>query len=195
MVKGRAPRHRGVLMGRVVDVVETMPLSSNGGSARDCAAETGRRRGVRCGGLAQSGEPEEGGRVYEVIRQWTRSNCGSPMERSDSIASGRAIWSGGRTIPMCSGRAAVHGSDSAGQPADGAGTCDGARGRAADYGMEVGEPEPCAVSSAAALGASAKARPIAARITARAVRPAGKHAYELGEVSSISRFSVRPVSC
>jgi len=69
VVKGRAPRHRGVLIGRVVDVAndavvldmaeadEIAPLKQGDGVVFDAAD------------WRSPGEPEEGGRVYEVVRQ------------------------------------------------------------------------------------------------------------------------------
>ncbi len=69
VVKGRAPRHRGVLMGRVTDVTndalviemeeadEIAPLKPGAGVVFDAAD------------WRSPGEPEEGGRVYEVLRQ------------------------------------------------------------------------------------------------------------------------------
>ena len=55
VVQGRAPRHRGVRMGRVVAVEFDRVVISAGGCGGDFSAEARRRRGFRCGGLAQSG--------------------------------------------------------------------------------------------------------------------------------------------
>ena len=101
-MKGRAPRHRGVLMGRVVEVEadcvvvemadahEIAPLKEGDGVVFDAAD------------WRSPGEPEEGGRVYQATAR-TGWKVGTAIRQwRDSVRSypGRAIWSGERTIPM-----------------------------------------------------------------------------------------------
>ena len=54
VVNGRAPRHRGVLMGRVSRVSDEGVVIEPGRSAHNRPAQARRRRGLRCGRLAQS---------------------------------------------------------------------------------------------------------------------------------------------
>ena len=54
VVQGRAPRHRGVRVGRVTRVSPRRCRGESGIRSRHPAAEARRRRGLRCGRLAQS---------------------------------------------------------------------------------------------------------------------------------------------
>jgi U32 family peptidase len=95
VVKGRAPRHRGVLMGRVVDVGddavalemeeadEIAPLKPGDGIVFDAAD------------WRSPGEPEEGGRVYEVVRQLdgrVELRFGNRAIRFDRVRVGDLVW-------------------------------------------------------------------------------------------------------
>ncbi len=100
VVEGRAPRHRGVLMGRVAEVEsdgvvievseahEIAPLKEGDGLVFDAAD------------WRSPGEPEEGGRVYEATRpdDGNTAGFGSPIAPFASTASGQAIWSGAAAI-------------------------------------------------------------------------------------------------
>jgi U32 family peptidase len=95
VVKGRAPRHRGVLMGRVVDVAndavviemaeadEIAPLKQGDGVVFDAAD------------WRSPGEPEEGGRVYEVVRQLDgrlELRFGNRAIQFDRVRAGDLVW-------------------------------------------------------------------------------------------------------
>jgi putative protease len=95
VVKGRAPRHRGVLMGRVVQIAndavvlemeeadEIAPLKPGDGVVFDAAD------------WRSPGEPEEGGRVYEVVRQLdgrVELKFGNRAIQFDRIRIGDLIW-------------------------------------------------------------------------------------------------------
>jgi putative protease len=95
VVKGRAPRHRGVLMGRVVEVgadcvsVETAeaheiaPLKEGDGLVFDAAD------------WRSPGEPEEGGRVYQVtpgLDGVLELRFGNRAIRFDRVRVGDLVW-------------------------------------------------------------------------------------------------------
>ncbi|HEX4274087.1 MAG TPA: U32 family peptidase [Bryobacteraceae bacterium] len=94
VVQGRAPRHRGVLMGRVVETcvdsvqVELLeadtiaPLKEGDGLVFDAAD------------WRSPGEDEEGGRVYEVTRRGRRVELrfGNRAVRFERIRAGDLVW-------------------------------------------------------------------------------------------------------
>ena len=95
VVRGRAPRHRGVLMGRVVHVKadsvsiapeaadQVAPLRQGDGLVFDAAD------------WRSPGEPEEGGRVYEVVRGGDGKIellFGNGAVRFDRIRAGDLVW-------------------------------------------------------------------------------------------------------
>src|SRR5579863_826183 len=94
-VKGRAPRHRGVLMGRVVQVGvdgvvaelaeadEIAPLKQGDGVVFDAAD------------WRSPGEPEEGGRLYEVLRRLdgrVELRFANRAIKFDRIRAGDLLW-------------------------------------------------------------------------------------------------------
>ena len=90
--KGRAPRHRGVLMGRVREVTEDGVVHRARRGAPRRAAEARRRRGLRCGRLAQSGGT---GRRRPHLRDRARwRTCASATARSHAgrIRRGDLVW-------------------------------------------------------------------------------------------------------
>ncbi len=95
VVRGRAPRHRGVLMGRVVGVEpdavvlkpeaadQITPLREGDGLVFDAAD------------WRSPGEPEEGGRIYEVTRRRDGNvelRFGNHAVRFDRIRAGDLVW-------------------------------------------------------------------------------------------------------
>jgi putative protease len=95
VVKGRAPRHRGVLMGSVVAVNtdgvvvemteadEIAPLKQGDGVMFDAAD------------WRSPGEPEEGGRVYEAIRRLdghVELRFGNRAIKFDRVRAGDSVW-------------------------------------------------------------------------------------------------------
>jgi putative protease len=95
VVKGRAPRHRGVLMGRVVDVGadcvsvemgeahEIAPLKEGDGMVFDAAD------------WRSPGEPEEGGRVYQAVPGLDGKlelRFANRAIRFDRIRAGDLVW-------------------------------------------------------------------------------------------------------
>ena len=103
VVKGRAPRHRGVLIGRVAEVEidgvvvemseadEIAPLKQGDGVVFDAAD------------WRSPGEPEEGGRVYETVRRLDGHVDSAIRQSRDKVrsdTSGSEICSGERTTPM-----------------------------------------------------------------------------------------------
>ena len=95
VVRGRAPRHRGVLMGRVVRVEadsvsiapeaadQVAPLRQGDGLVFDAAD------------WRSPGEPEEGGRVYEIVRAGDGKIellFGNGTVRFDRIRAGDLVW-------------------------------------------------------------------------------------------------------
>ena len=98
VVRGRAPRHRGVLMGRVTRVRSRRHHAGARRSRRPGAAQTGRWRGVRCRRLAQPrrarrGRPRLRGGAPRTARVELRFGNGA-LTRPAFAA---ATWSGART--------------------------------------------------------------------------------------------------
>ena len=96
---GRAPRHRGVLMGACARGDRGGRLDRAFRGARHCAAQAGRRRGVRCGRLAQSGGARRRRahlRDRSGAANWRFGNGVDPWRAHPAAA----IWSGARTIPI-----------------------------------------------------------------------------------------------
>ena len=139
VVHGRAPRHRGVEMGRVVQVapdrveIETSeahgiaPLKAGDGVVFDAAD------------WRSPGEPEEGGRVYEALPALDGTlalKFGNGAIQFDRIRAGDRVW---RTRGSGAGevRQAVSGSRVASGPPGRAGACEG-RGRIATCRRVVG---------------------------------------------------------
>ena len=95
VVNGRAPRHRGVRVGRVtrvetdgVLVNNAVPVKPGDGIVFDAAD------------WRSPQEPEEGGRIYEVFARGTHRSFVSHVTRSASIAFARATLCGALTIPI-----------------------------------------------------------------------------------------------
>ncbi|HBY58540.1 MAG TPA: protease, partial [Solibacterales bacterium] len=69
VVHGRAPRHRGVLMGRVVKVLAGGLLLETTGAHRIAPLKPGDGVVLDAAGWRSPEEPEEGGRIYEVAAE------------------------------------------------------------------------------------------------------------------------------
>jgi U32 family peptidase len=181
VVKGRAPRHRGVLMGRVVDVgadgvvVEMeeadaiAPLKPGDGVVFDAAD------------WRSPGEPEEGGRVYEAVRgldgrmelrfanraiRFERIRVGDLVWRTSDpdVAQAARVFTEA-TAPVSRQTVRVHVTAREGQPLS------------AEWsvgGVSV------VVNSSAALGA-AQTRPISLDLIQEQFGRLGGTAYKLGE--------------
>ena len=68
VVKGRAPRHRGVLMGRVIEVGADGVVVEMGEADEIAPLKPGDGVVFDAADWRSPGEPEEGGRVYEAVR-------------------------------------------------------------------------------------------------------------------------------
>ena len=82
-------------MGRVVRVTDGGVLVEPAEAHRDRAAEARRRRGVRCGRLAQSArKPEEGGRMFQVQAREGKLELrfGNGAIHADRIRRGDLVW-------------------------------------------------------------------------------------------------------
>ncbi len=113
VVRGRAPRHRGVLMGRGVAGVAPTACSSSPTDAHDIAPlKPGDGVVFDAADWRSPEEPEEGGRVYQVAPTPRRPgwSCASATARSTSSASGRATCSGARTTRTSTRPRGLHGS-------------------------------------------------------------------------------------
>jgi U32 family peptidase len=182
VVKGRAPRHRGVLMGRVVDVAndavvlemaeadEIAPLKKGDGVVFDAAD------------WRSPGEPEEGGRVYEVVRQLdgrVELRFGNRAIKFDRVRIGDLVWRTSdpdvsqaarpftdATAPVSRQTVRVHVTAREGQPLS-------AEWQLGDLTVQVRSP--------AALGA-AQNRPISLELIQDQFSRLGGTAYKLGEV-------------
>ena len=132
VVQGRAPRHRGVLMGRVTRVTDDGVVIEPSEAHRVAPLKPGDGVVFDAADWRSPEEPEEGGRIFEVQPRDGKSNCASATA---SIASGRIrrgdlVW---RTHdPDLDKAARVYTrSHRAGPQAAGQRARDGARGRAA----------------------------------------------------------------
>jgi putative protease len=95
VVNGRAPRHRGVLMGRVVEVRPDAVAIAPAEAHRVLPLKPGDGVVFDAADWRSPGEPEEGGRVYEVVGRRDRSlelRFGNGSVRFDRIRAGDLVW-------------------------------------------------------------------------------------------------------
>ena len=100
VVEGRAPRHRGVLMGRVARAAGSAVLVEASSRASACAAEARRRGGLRrrpTGAAPRSPKRADASTKCRPAAACWR--CGSPTARWISRASVPATCCGARTTP------------------------------------------------------------------------------------------------
>ncbi len=179
VVKGRAPRHRGVLMGRVAEVgadcvvVETTdaheiaPLKEGDGLVFDAAD------------WRSPGEPEEGGRVYEATPLHDGNlqlRFANGAIRFDRIRPGDLVWRSSDPEVTQAARPFTEASRTgaaAACPGAGRGACRIAAGGGVVAGSNAGRERYGQVGKSARDGAESGDF---ARIGARTVWPAGEHA-------------------
>ncbi len=96
VVNGRAPRHRGVLMGRVVRVESDCVVVAPEGAATEFAPlKEGDGLVFDAADWRSPGEPEEGGRVYETLwtgRETVELRFANRAVRFDRIRPGDLVW-------------------------------------------------------------------------------------------------------
>jgi putative protease len=95
VVSGRAPRHRGVLMGRVTAVAEDSIAVETAEADRVAPLKPGDGVVFDAADWRSPGEPEEGGRVYEAMRSLDGTvelRFGNRALRFDRIRPGDLIW-------------------------------------------------------------------------------------------------------
>jgi len=186
VVKGRAPRHRGVLMGRVVEIGvdavvvgtaeadEIAPLKQGDGLVFDAAD------------WRSPGEPEEGGRVYETVRRLdghVELRFANRAIRFDRVRVGDLVWRTNdpdvthaarpfteATAPVRRQAVRVHVTAREGSPLT------------AEWSLDSRPEISVLVKSAAVLGA-AKNRAISLEVMREQLGRLGGTAYTLGVVS------------
>ncbi|HWE50039.1 MAG TPA: DUF3656 domain-containing protein [Bryobacteraceae bacterium] len=96
VVNGRAPRHRGVLMGRVVRVEpDCVIVAPTGEAARIAPLKEGDGLVFDAADWRSPGEPEEGGRVYEIAPSGKGNltlRFANRAVRFDGIRAGDLVW-------------------------------------------------------------------------------------------------------
>lgn len=96
VVKGRSPRHRGVLIGRVTRVLDAGVVIETIGDAHGISAlREGDGLVFDAADWRSPSEPEEGGRVYEVIsgsRKTLELRFGNRAVRLDRIRPSDLVW-------------------------------------------------------------------------------------------------------
>jgi putative protease len=94
VVRGRAPRHRGVLMGRVISVGEGSVRMTPDPANRISPLKPGDGVVFDAADWRSPGEPEEGGRVYEVTARGRELEItfGNGAIRFDRIRTGDLLW-------------------------------------------------------------------------------------------------------
>jgi putative protease len=95
VVKGRAPRHRGVLMGRVVQVLDGSVLIETTEAHDVCPLKPGDGVVFDAADWRSPGEDEEGGRVYELkprLDGRVELTFGNRAVRFERIRSGDLVW-------------------------------------------------------------------------------------------------------
>ncbi|MEP6715829.1 MAG: U32 family peptidase [Terriglobia bacterium] len=93
VVKGRSPRHRGVLMGRVVRVEEGMVVVKPSASHEIAPLKAGDGVVFDAADWRSPGEPEEGGRIYGVTpRGNLEVTFGNGQIHYDRIRPGDLVW-------------------------------------------------------------------------------------------------------
>ncbi len=95
VVKGRAPRHRGVLMGRVVEVGADGVVAEMGEADEIAPLKPGDGVVFDAADWRSPGEPEEGGRVYEAVRGLdgrVELRFGNRAVRFDRVRVGDLVW-------------------------------------------------------------------------------------------------------
>jgi U32 family peptidase len=95
VVKGRAPRHRGVLMGRVAQVDADCVVIETGEAHEIAPLKEGDGLVFDAADWRSPGEPEEGGRVYEVTRLRDgklKLGFANRAIRFDRIRPGDQVW-------------------------------------------------------------------------------------------------------
>ncbi len=90
VVEGRAPRHRGVLMGRVLKVTEGGVLIEPSEAQRIAPLKPGDGVVFDAADWRSPEEPEEGGRIFEIEHGELR--FGNGMLNSSRIARGDLVW-------------------------------------------------------------------------------------------------------
>src|SRR4051794_19061972 len=90
VVNGRAPRHRGVWMGRVLRVTSGGVRIEPSGAARVAPLKPGDGVVFDAADWRSPEEPEEGGRIYEIERDELR--FGNGALNSARIAPGDLVW-------------------------------------------------------------------------------------------------------
>lgn len=99
VVRGRAPRHRGVLMARVTGVESDGVVIESAGSAHEIAPlKAGDGVVFDAADWRSPEEPEEGGRIYEVSGPEIR--FGNRTIRFDRIRPGDLVWRTDRPEPL-----------------------------------------------------------------------------------------------
>lgn len=94
VVKGRAPRHRGVLMGRVARVDSESVAVELSGADSVSPLKTGDGLVFDAADWRSPGEDEEGGRIYEIARHAGQAvlRFGNRAVRFDRIRAGDLVW-------------------------------------------------------------------------------------------------------
>src|ERR1035437_4623433 len=90
VVEGRAPRHRGVLMGRVVKVTDAGVLTEPSEAHRVAPLKPGDGVVFDAADWRSPEEPEEGGRIFEIENGELR--FGNGVIHGDRIRRGDLIW-------------------------------------------------------------------------------------------------------
>ena len=91
VVRGRAPRHRGVLMGTVTRVTKEAVLIDASEAARISPLKPGDGVVFDAAGWRSPEEPEEGGRIFEVVGQ-RELRFGNGVLNSERIRAGDLVW-------------------------------------------------------------------------------------------------------
>jgi len=94
VVKGRAPRHRGLLMGRVVRASETGVMVEPAEANATAPLKPGDGVVFDAADWRSPEEPDEGGRVFEVVRQSGRLELrfGNGVVKAGRIRPGDLVW-------------------------------------------------------------------------------------------------------
>ena len=193
VVNGRAPRHRGVLMGRVARVDADRVVIEAGEAHRIAPLKAGDGVVFDAADWRSPEEPEEGGRVYEVSTSRATAPGAALRQWRDSIRSHprRAIWSGARTIRISiAPRGRLLDRRGAGCAAARC-RCASSRRKASRWSRNgrwrSGPESRSTVKSAGAAEPRAESRRSRLEVVARAIRPAGKYAVRTGGADARNR--------
>ncbi len=101
VVRGRAPRHRGVLVGKVARVLADAIVVAPDEAVAAAPLKPGDGLVFDAADWRSPEEREEGGRIYQMSPAARRPGRAALRQRRDRRrrASGRATWSGARTTP------------------------------------------------------------------------------------------------